>query len=112
MTTSTITVVHCDFPGCDERAEQFDARTMPGGWTGRIYTHGCPEHGEAIAAHAATIESETIRRKDWWLLRCACGWRPTPGRVAWSSAVLQEHHLAHVKAVLTFDQPTTPKETR
>lgn len=102
MSTSTITFVHCDFPGCDERAEQYDARTVPSGWTGRIYTHGCPEHGEAIAVHAATVECETYRRKDWWSLRCACGWTP-PRREAWSSAGLRKQHREHLTAALTAE---------
>jgi hypothetical protein len=100
VTTSTITVVHCDFPGCDAQAEQFDDRTMPAGWTSRIHTHGCPEHGEAIAGHAATVESWTARRKDWWSLRCACGWMPRPGVAAYTSRGLKAQHLAHLKAEL------------
>lgn len=96
MSTTTITILHCDFPGCTEQT--------PGhaedGWTSAIHTHGCPAHGEAIAAHEATVESWNARRKDWWSLRCACGWTPRPGVSAWSSRDLKAKHLAHLAEVL------------
>lgn len=100
MTTSTIRVVHCDFPGCTERETCPGQRIMPDGWTDEIYTHGCPTHRDAITAHAATVDCVTHRRKDWWSLRCACGWRPQPAETLWSSRYLQELHLFHVANVL------------
>lgn len=103
MTTSTITVVHCDFPGCDEQSPKPDGRTVPEGWTDGRYVHGCPRHWEAIAQHKPTIESETYKRKDWYSLRCACGWTP-PRRAVWSSSGLRDQHLAHLADALAAEQ--------
>lgn len=101
MTTTTITFLHCDFPGCDEQTPG-DAGD---GWTSAIYTHGCPAHGEAIAVHEATVESWTARRKDWYSLKCACGWMPRPGVAAWAARELKEKHLAHVAEALASWEP-------
>lgn len=104
MTTSTITVVHCDFPGCDQQAPQPESRTMPEGWADALHTHGCPQHAGAISDHRASVDCDTYRRKDWWSLKCACGWTPRPATAAWSSSGLREKHLAHVAEVLATVQ--------
>lgn len=100
MSTSTITIVHCDFPGCEAQVPKPDDRTTPEGWTDGGHVHGCPRHWEAIARHKPTVESETYRRKDWWSLLCACGWRP-PRRAAWSSAGLRDQHREHLARALS-----------
>lgn len=106
MTTSTIRFMHCDFAGCDAQAPNEASGYIadrPDGWTDAIYTHGCPEHGEPIAAHQAKTTSDTrgrgSREKTTWYLTCTCGWRPTPFYQTHSSRQLQEQHLKHVAAV-------------
>lgn len=113
MSTSTIRFMHCDFAECTAQAplpfgEGYVADRQDG-WTNAIYTHGCPEHGEAIAAHQADITSQTrgrgSREKTTWFLTCACGWKPTPHYQTHTSRWLQERHLAHVKAATRADHP-------
>lgn len=94
MTQQSITIWHCDANGCKQSApEQAD------GWTSAIYTHGCPEHGAEIEAHAATITDQTRGRgrseKTTWFIKCACGWRG--GYETWSTGNLTMRHLLHVK---------------
>lgn len=103
MTTTLIRVMHCDFAGCTAQVPNDSngyVKDRPDGWTDLIYTHGCPEHGQAVAAHQATITSDTrgrgSREKTTWFLACACGWRPTPPYQAYSADSLKKQHLAHV----------------
>lgn len=97
MSTEILYVWHCDAPECDAITA---SRTQ--GWTDAIYTHGCPAHGETIAAHKATITDETRGRgrseKTTWCLKCACGWTPGRGWATYTSRGLQEEHLQHVRA--------------
>lgn len=96
VTTSTIRMWHCDIPTCEATAPE-----KAGGWTDATYTHGCPDHGEVIAAHRATVTSRTIgrgaREKDYWYLACACDWRPRPNGIAYNSGPLKVAHLEHVR---------------
>jgi hypothetical protein len=105
-----VAVVHCDFPACIEQAARPDVNTMPDGWTSAVHTHGCPYHGAAIAAHAADVECTTRRSKDWWSLRCACGWRPTPAAVNYSARELEKQHLLHVADVLRVESNPAPAD--
>ena len=95
MTTTTQTFVHCDHANCDRRTPE----TALDGWAVEVYTHGCPDHREVIAAHAANIDCNTTRGKDYWNLKCKCGWVPKPVWELWSSRRLQADHLAHVREV-------------
>ena len=107
MSTSTIRFMNCDFAGCTAQAPRpFGdgyVAERPDGWTDAIYTHGCPEHGPAIAAHKANIASQTrgrgSREKTTWFLTCSCGWKPTPHYQTHSSSWLQERHVKHVATV-------------
>lgn len=105
MTTSTVRLMHCDHAGCDAQApddEKGYVADRPNGWKDAIYTHGCPEHGEAIMAHEASITSRSrgrgSRERTTWFLTCACGWQP-PHFEMDSSRRLKEQHLKHVAAV-------------
>jgi hypothetical protein len=117
MTTSTISVMHCDFAGCIAQAPDESrgyVADRPDGWTDAIYTHGCPDHGGAIAAHKATKTSrengQGRRRATYWYLTCACGW--TPDRSAkWNSEGLHAAHLAHVAAVTAAHQAQLAQNT-
>jgi hypothetical protein len=95
MTTTTVTTVHCDYAGCARRTPE----TEVDGWAVATYTHGCPEHAEVIATHAATLDCDTYRRKERWSLRCRCGWTPRRNHDTWSSRRLQADHLKHVAEV-------------
>ncbi len=108
MTTSTIRFMHCDHAGCDAQAPNeangYVADRLDG-WTDAVYTHGCPAHGETIAAHKATVTSETrgrgYKEKTTWYLRCACGWSPSPNFQSYNTDRLRSAHLAHVHDVTT-----------
>lgn len=105
MTNTTLRFMNCDYAGCTaQQPHPLSERYMadrPDGWTDAIYTHGCPEHGEAITAHRATITSQTrgrgSREKTTWFLTCACGWRPSPNYQTHSSSWLQKRHIQHVQ---------------
>lgn len=108
MTTSIVRILHCDFPDCDARIEddlhnKLYVQDRPDGWTNAIHTHGCPDHGEVIAAHKADVTSRTSgrgsREKTTWYLACACGWSPTPNRATHSAAGLKDQHVKHVADV-------------
>ncbi|MEV0726020.1 hypothetical protein AB0I37_24980 [Micromonospora purpureochromogenes] len=100
MTTSRITIWHCDAQLCGATAPE-----NAEGWTSAIYTHGCPDHGGVIASHKAALTDETrgrgSREKTTWYLRCACGWVPRPGFATHTASGLHAKHRAHV-----HDQPT------
>lgn len=123
MTTSTVTIWHCDAQLC--------GATAPEGtkdWTYAIYTHGCPAHGAVIAAHRAKVVHDTRGRGSQetttWYLRCACGWTPRPDWSKHTAAPLHAQHLAHVheqeltgcvncancEAPLMPAQPDAPRE--
>ncbi|GAA0493908.1 hypothetical protein Ade02nite_20970 [Paractinoplanes deccanensis] len=104
MTTTLITVMNCDFPTCEAQAPKNSGGKWmlhrPDGWTDAIQTHGCPEHGDLIAAHQAKITSGTrgrgAREKTTWYLTCSCEWRPTPNWQTYNADWLRKAHLAHV----------------
>lgn len=103
MTTSTIRLMHCDFAGCDAQdpAEGGYVADRADGWVDAIYTHGCPEHGDEILAHAAKLTSDTRGRgrseKTTWFLSCSCGWKPAQPWQTHSTDYLRRAHLAHVR---------------
>lgn len=109
MTTSTIRFMHCDHAGCTTQAVCPASATTPDGWTNAGNTHGCPEHGDAIAAHKANVTSQTrgrgSREKITWYLTCACGWHPTPHYETYSTTWLRGQHVKHVASV-TSDERT------
>lgn len=99
MTAQSARILHCDFPDCPRRTEALEVNApTPDGWTDAIHTHGCPDHGELIAAHKATVTDVERHRKTYWSLRCACGW--TPGlSEPYSSRSLKVMHRVHVAEV-------------
>ena len=103
MTTERITIWHCDADQCEATAPE-DAD----GWTDATYTHGCPAHGELIAAHRAKVTDSTrgrgYRETTTWYLMCACGWTPRPSYAVHSYQGLKERHRAHVRAVPTGER--------
>lgn len=108
MSTSMIRFMHCDHAGCTAQAPYSPSGSTPDGWTNAANTHGCPDHGDAIAAHKANIASQTRGRgsseKTTWYLTCACGWHPTPHYAAHSSTWLRERHVKHVATVTAEDR--------
>jgi hypothetical protein len=107
VTTSKIDFMHCDFARCTAQTP-YDSRALhipvrADGWTNAICTHGCPEHGEAIRAHQASITSQTRGRgrseKTTWFLACACGWRPAQPWQTHSTDYLRQAHLDHVRTI-------------
>ncbi|GIM88765.1 hypothetical protein [Paractinoplanes toevensis] len=115
MTTSTIRFMNCDFAGCTAQAPKPHGEgyiaDRPDGWTDAIYTHGCPDHGNAIAAHKASVTSETrgrgSREKTTWYLRCECGWRPNPNYQSHSTDWLKKEHLKHLAAATKTEAKST-----
>lgn len=105
MTTSTITIWHCDAGGCDATAPE-----KAPGWVSAIYTHGCPEHASHITAHKASLTDQTRGRgrseKTTWYLKCACGWQPTPNWRTYTSYPLTDAHLRHVASQPTEEETT------
>jgi hypothetical protein len=97
MTSTTVRLLHCDFAGCGRTCPDDQAD----GWTNAIYTHGCPDHGAAIAAHKAKLDDQTRGRgrneKTTWYLTCACGWYPTPNFQTYNATRLKAAHLTHVR---------------
>jgi hypothetical protein len=98
MTSEILHVWHCDHPACDavvpEKTE---------GWTNAIYTHGCPAHGDVVAAHKADLTYHTHGRgrseKTTWFMRCGCGWKPSPPYSSGTYRYMEEQHRAHVAAM-------------
>jgi len=103
MSTTTIRVMHCNHARCTANATCPEPFGTPNGWTDAGNTHGCPDHGETIAAHKANVISQTrgrgSREKTTWYLACACGWKPTPFYETYSAAWLRKQHVAHVAEV-------------
>lgn len=97
MTSTLITIWHCDGPGCDATAPE-----KTEGWVFAPGTHGCPAHADLIAAHAAKVTSTTrgrgAREKTTWYLTCACGWWPSPNFQTHTARWLHEQHRAHLAA--------------
>ncbi len=102
MTRSRITVWHCDAHLCRQSAPE-DAD----GWADAIYTHGCPQHGDIITAHKASLTYQTSgrgsREVTTWYLRCACGWTPRPHWAKHSARLLHDAHLVHVNDQRALD---------
>lgn len=99
MTTTVVRLLHCDHASCDRTIPEDQAA----GWGNAIYTHGCPDHAEVIAAHQAKVTSRTRGRgsseKDTWFLVCACGWSPRPNFQVHNATRLKVAHLAHLAAL-------------
>ncbi len=106
MSRSTIEFMHCDHAGCTAKVEndrhgKLYQQQRDNGWVDAIYTHGCPEHGEQILAHMATVTHQTRGRgrseRTTWFLTCACGWRPVERWQVDSADRLKQAHLVHVR---------------
>nr|WP_221374521.1 hypothetical protein [Actinoplanes polyasparticus] len=106
MSTSTIEFLHCDHAQCavkveNDRHGKLYQQRRDNGWIDAIYTHGCPEHGGTILAHAAKLTTQTRGRgrseRTTWFLTCACGWTPSPAWQMDSTNYLRERHLAHLR---------------
>ena len=120
MSTTTLRFMNCDFAGCAAQtpkpfSEGYVANRADG-WTDAIHTHGCPEHGEAIAAHQANVTSQTrgrgSREKTTWFLTCVCGWRPTPHHQTHTARWLHDQHLRHVKSLTATADAEQNREMR
>lgn len=96
MTTTTAIIWHCDAGGCTRSATE-----KTSGWTSAVYTHGCPDHGDVITAHKATVTGDD--RSAVWRLVCACGWVPSPSWAKHSACDLKAQHVAHVAAATPAD---------
>lgn len=111
MTTTLVHLMRCDHADCDAQAPKASGESYvqdrPDGWTDLIHTHACPDHGPAVAGHAAKITSQTrgrgVSEKTTWFLACSCGWRPTPNYQTYNATRLRQAHLAHVRAETSTD---------
>jgi hypothetical protein len=108
VTSTIVYLLSCDHAGCTATTSEADAE----GWTNAIYTHGCPDHGEAITAHKAKVTDQTRSRgskeKTTYFLTCACGWQPTPHYEAYSARRLKEQHVKHVAEATALTLEDSP----